>query len=705
MPSTNKTQHLELNDFVGSDILKRQDWNNDNQKIDAAYQDHEERLKEIESPTTTPLTTSASISAMPLGTVKGSVKDFSAYGLTLVNSEKNGDFSNGDIGWVSAGDVTNITASNNVLEYDTTTSNSVIQGEKTINCNTGDRVFLRCKLNSSANASFDIYIRDGVTTDISPAIEINGDGELAFIATVSSGGIGRIAIRKNNFIASAPHVSIDGNVGVHAINMNSLGLESLTKAQMLDLVHSGHIDGIQSLIRPKFEIIGKNKFNFSADSNIDKSQGSVILTDKIICDSDELWDSFQAKVSDLKITQGKQYTFKAFQKVISGNNRRVDLVFFDSNSVLVGNTNGTLQQDGYGTLTFALPENTDYIDFRFARNDASAHVVEYTEVQLEEGTSATGYEDFDNNILSVNIPFRGFNGVADRIYERNGQIWESKNIEEYVLQSTDVTSLITSLVNVDLVSFNNFLPNIAGYGESDNLGTKIITEISIPRNNLDADLTTSVWRHFFSSIGNSFRIIVPKGKYASIIEAQADLAGIVIQYHRATPQPINLTEQGLVSGELIARSKGTLYNYSDTFHAQNVSMQIPTNQGAQIASLLQSADYQSKQIDAKANKVQEDWIEPTLVNGWVEFSATSKARYILDDFNFVQMTGLIKSGITTPGTVILILPVRPKTDLYFAVATNSTAGVINVSSNGAVKIVSGSDVWLSLEGISFRVEA
>ena len=40
MPSSNKTTHLQLNSFIGSDKPKMDDFNYDNQKIDAALGEH-----------------------------------------------------------------------------------------------------------------------------------------------------------------------------------------------------------------------------------------------------------------------------------------------------------------------------------------------------------------------------------------------------------------------------------------------------------------------------------------------------------------------------------------------------------------------------------------------------------------------------------------------------------------------------------------
>lgn len=48
MGSTNKTENYELNQFVGTDTMKREDWNNDNQKIDSAMKSIEQKADGIQ---------------------------------------------------------------------------------------------------------------------------------------------------------------------------------------------------------------------------------------------------------------------------------------------------------------------------------------------------------------------------------------------------------------------------------------------------------------------------------------------------------------------------------------------------------------------------------------------------------------------------------------------------------------------------------
>jgi hypothetical protein len=115
----------------------------------------------------------------------------------------------------------------------------------------------------------------------------------------------------------------------------------------------------------------------------------------------------------------------------------------------------------------------------------------------------------------------------------------------------------------------------------------------------------------------------------------------------------------------------------------------------------------STQLDLKANKAQEAWIEPTLLNGWVNFgSGNAIANYMKDEFGVVHLRGLIKSGTTTAGTVLLTLPLgyRPLLNTYFIVADGNGFARLFIGANGNVGIENdATNTYLSLNQISFKV--
>ena len=106
----------------------------------------------------------------------------------------------------------------------------------------------------------------------------------------------------------------------------------------------------------------------------------------------------------------------------------------------------------------------------------------------------------------------------------------------------------------------------------------------------------------------------------------------------------------------------------------------------------------------KANKAQEAWITPTLLNGWVEADASKAPRYMKDTLGFVHLKGMVKSGSNS--STIFTLPSGYRLDRYgaFPVDADGTFGKINISPTGDITYLSGSNAGVSLENITFKVD-
>ncbi|MPN28438.1 hypothetical protein SDC9_175879 [bioreactor metagenome] len=104
----------------------------------------------------------------------------------------------------------------------------------------------------------------------------------------------------------------------------------------------------------------------------------------------------------------------------------------------------------------------------------------------------------------------------------------------------------------------------------------------------------------------------------------------------------------------------------------------------------------------KANKVQEAWITPTLLNGWV--AGSTPPAYMKDELGFVHLKGRVTGG--TVGAAAFLLPVgyRPNVNSYFAAAANGLFGYLSVTSGGNVQLDSGSNINVNLITATFRAE-
>ena len=113
-------------------------------------------------------------------------------------------------------------------------------------------------------------------------------------------------------------------------------------------------------------------------------------------------------------------------------------------------------------------------------------------------------------------------------------------------------------------------------------------------------------------------------------------------------------------------------------------------------------------LQTKADTVQEDWIEPTLLNGWVNFgSPYFDTGYYKNSINEVNIAATIKDGTITIGTNVFSLAAgyRPANDQYFVCTSNGVFGLVIVRADGDVEIQTANATYLSLDGISFRAEA
>ena len=142
----------------------------------------------------------------------------------------------------------------------------------------------------------------------------------------------------------------------------------------------------------------------------------------------------------------------------------------------------------------------------------------------------------------------------------------------------------------------------------------------------------------------------------------------------------------------------------------NKSTLITTNKTNLVNAVNENRE-QINSLDAevvlKANKEQEAWIAPTLLNGWVDFDSLRNFRYFKDNFGVVHFSGSIKSGTVTNATSLFFLPLgyRPQKIAYFIVSNGgSVFANITVGNDGNVTLYSDSvsSAILSLDNISFK---
>jgi len=110
------------------------------------------------------------------------------------------------------------------------------------------------------------------------------------------------------------------------------------------------------------------------------------------------------------------------------------------------------------------------------------------------------------------------------------------------------------------------------------------------------------------------------------------------------------------------------------------------------------------ELNQKANKIQEEWIVPTLINGWVQDDEADAMNigYMKDDMGFVHLRGRIKNGTLGGPAFSLPLGYRPINDLRFPVVSNNLFGYIWIRKGGNCYLY-GSNVFVDLGEIIFGV--
>jgi hypothetical protein len=93
------------------------------------------------------------------------------------------------------------------------------------------------------------------------------------------------------------------------------------------------------------------------------------------------------------------------------------------------------------------------------------------------------------------------------------------------------------------------------------------------------------------------------------------------------------------------------------------------------------------------------WSTPTLQNSWVNYGGNyPNLQYTKDSDGVVTIRGLVKSGVTTAGTIIANLPdgYRPPGREQFANASNELFGRVDVTTAGNIVFRVGSNAWYAV---------
>jgi hypothetical protein len=148
------------------------------------------------------------------------------------------------------------------------------------------------------------------------------------------------------------------------------------------------------------------------------------------------------------------------------------------------------------------------------------------------------------------------------------------------------------------------------------------------------------------------------------------------------PQALNTLAGGIGDAQHGSRGGGALHAAATT----------------SSAGFLSAAD--KSKLDGLS--LNNTWTAVTFQNSWVNYGGVFEtAAYTRNSLGEVRLRGMVRSG--TVNTAIFTLPsgFRPALQKVFVVMSNGAIGRVDVRTNGEVVLLTGSNAWVSLDGISF----
>lgn len=214
------------------------------------------------------------------------------------------------------------------------------------------------------------------------------------------------------------------------------------------------------------------------------------------------------------------------------------------------------------------------------------------------------------------------------------------------------------------------------------------------------------WFQFFLALlartgGNG----TPSGDFSSLlaavqaVQSQADFQSVVMQDQAAQEALRRIVELAaeMIQTTDLRRLTGLLNELE--MRLLDVSLDLRT-------ILARLDEYDARFLDqsgASSVPPVEQWTSASFLNSWVDFGAPySPTGYFKDPFGIVRIRGVIKSGTAPNPAFILPTAYRPANQHIFPVITNGTLGRVDIYTTGEVYLVSASNVYVSLDNISFR---
>lgn len=550
------------NDYFDVNTMLNENWD----KIDSNAKVIDDRLKKVEEPSQgAPITTSHKVSHNS-DTLFGKY-DLTIEGQTLINELGDyGDFKdvNSDgvsDGWTH-GNLASKSVSSNTQSFTANAQYGYIS-VPSVPYSVGDKFYAKAQLKTTSTL-VKMYINDGVSQT---GASSTGEGRFQTVSTIQAvaSGADRCFLKFQDDRTSAwDEVQVKEALFINLTQTFGAGNEpTLTECDERFEFFNGMRSAFEGL-DGGLESVNENLVDYQ--NVADRGEGTVKLIDSgVEYTGDYYFIISTAKQAPIKI--GQPYTMSWIAEQVSGAamSTKWRLKYID----------GTYSSDVASGLSITPDKEVNEI-LLYNKVSSDIMTVKFTNIQLVPGATApTTYTEYDSQSLEIGKALQavGVEGGLKRVSSAYDEVSGGKLYKrtgKHVLQSGDITSLQTAATNYDTVAIvqENFSPACVVINNSNSPGVFRIPGFRNAGVSITDDASFVYTYAYDTDFSGALRLLVPKGTYADLAEAQADLSGTTLIYQLAQePDPIDLnlpTFNSFDKGTLIQSTKvpGTLtYTY------------------------------------------------------------------------------------------------------------------------------------------------
>ena len=282
-----------------------------------------------------------------------------------------------------------------------------------------------------------------------------------------------------------------------------------------------HFSGIESAFEQNYDesvgkykievkTVGKNLYNIESWRDADIYKGThVVQGNNIIitatggdCYSNTGMDIAGKYIRDIRrqhiipVKPNTTYTL-SYNKTVGGQSNYYCLI--DSDYYVTYHKGLTrITGDGGGTSVTQITTGNDtrFIGFRLGVMN-EGETITYSNIQLEEGNTATAYESYKSNSLSFYLdePLRGIGDVRDRVFVENGEVKVERRCTEVTFDGSE-----------DYWYYSYTFPTTVRYRT--NVGTYPKENNAISNNFMNVGTNSKAWTFVIGNTGN-VEFIVP----------------------------------------------------------------------------------------------------------------------------------------------------------------------------------------------------